>query len=148
MLDVSIRIGLLNLMATCARAEGVSFLYITHDIASARYVSDRVMVMYARPIVEAGPHRVGAQGTAAPLHSAAAVGGSGPARAALRRRGHAKAVAPEGGEPQARLPFRDRCPLAIDECHHGHAGRCGNWSPGTARACHVARADAATEAFR
>ncbi|HEY9324701.1 MAG TPA: ATP-binding cassette domain-containing protein, partial [Agromyces sp.] len=42
MLDVSIRIGLLNLMAELRRSEGVSFLYITHDIASARYVADRL----------------------------------------------------------------------------------------------------------
>jgi peptide/nickel transport system ATP-binding protein len=55
MLDVSIRIGLLNVMAKLREQEGVSFLYITHDIASARYVSDRLMVMYAGHIVEAGP---------------------------------------------------------------------------------------------
>ena len=55
MLDVSIRIGLLNLMAKLRDDEGVSFLYITHDIASARYVSDRLIVMYAGHIVESGP---------------------------------------------------------------------------------------------
>src|SRR6185437_15078539 len=55
MLDVSIRIGLLNVMAHLRAEQGVSFLYITHDIASARYVSDRLMVMYAGHIVESGP---------------------------------------------------------------------------------------------
>src|SRR5262249_42150088 len=40
MLDVSIRIGLLNVMAKMRDDEGVSILYITHDLASARYVSD------------------------------------------------------------------------------------------------------------
>jgi peptide/nickel transport system ATP-binding protein len=55
MLDVSIRIGLLNLMADLRRREGVSFLYITHDIASARYVADRMLVMYAGKVVESGP---------------------------------------------------------------------------------------------
>ena len=55
MLDVSIRIGLLNVMANLRETEGVSFLYITHDIASARYVADRLMVMYAGRIVESGP---------------------------------------------------------------------------------------------
>ena len=54
MLDVSIRIGLLNLMAA-ARPTGVSILYITHDIASARYVADRLIVMYAGQIAETGP---------------------------------------------------------------------------------------------
>ena len=55
MLDVSIRIGLLNLMAQLRDEEGVSILYITHDIASARYVADRLIVMYAGQIAESGP---------------------------------------------------------------------------------------------
>ena len=41
MLDVSIRAGVLNMMADLRDQEGVSILYITHDIASARYVADR-----------------------------------------------------------------------------------------------------------
>src|SRR6202020_2102728 len=55
MLDVSIRIGLLNLMAGLRDDQGVSILYITHDIASARYVADRLIVMYAGHIAESGP---------------------------------------------------------------------------------------------
>ena len=55
MLDVSIRIGLLNVMAKLREQEQVSFLYITHDIASARYVADEVLVMYLGRIVEQGP---------------------------------------------------------------------------------------------
>ena len=55
MLDVSIRIGLLNLMSELRAREGVSFLYITHDVASARYIADRVLVMYAGHLVEVGP---------------------------------------------------------------------------------------------
>jgi len=57
MLDVSVRIGLLNLM-TDLRDSGISMLYITHDIASARYVADRLVVMYAGQIVETGPTEV------------------------------------------------------------------------------------------
>ena len=45
MLDVSIRVGVLNMMAGLRDQEGVSILYITHDLASARYVADRVIVM-------------------------------------------------------------------------------------------------------
>ncbi len=55
MLDVSIRVGILNLMAEMRAGEGVSILYITHDLASARYVADRVIVMYAGHVVEVGP---------------------------------------------------------------------------------------------
>ena len=55
MLDVSIRIGVLNLMSELREREGVSFLYITHDVASARYISDRMLVLYAGHLVEEGP---------------------------------------------------------------------------------------------
>ncbi|MEK0099918.1 dipeptide/oligopeptide/nickel ABC transporter ATP-binding protein, partial [Streptomyces sp. A475] len=55
MLDVSIRIGLLNVMADLRETEGVSILYITHDIAGARYLSDRIAVMYGGHVVETGP---------------------------------------------------------------------------------------------
>jgi peptide/nickel transport system ATP-binding protein len=55
MLDVSIRIGILNLMLQLKHELGIAFLYITHDIASARYVADEVLVMYAGQIVEQGP---------------------------------------------------------------------------------------------
>ena len=73
MLDVSIRIGLLNLMAALREQEGVSLLYITHDIASARYVADRLLVMYAGHIVESGPAEDVLHAPEAPLHAAAAV---------------------------------------------------------------------------
>jgi peptide/nickel transport system ATP-binding protein len=55
MLDVSIRIGILNLMLELKARRGIAFLYITHDLASARYVADEVLVMYAGQIVEQGP---------------------------------------------------------------------------------------------
>jgi peptide/nickel transport system ATP-binding protein len=54
MLDVSIRIGLLNVMKGLRDTDGVSLLYITHDLASARYVADRMIVLYAGRIVEQG----------------------------------------------------------------------------------------------
>lgn len=55
MLDVSIRIGLLNLILELKEKRRIAFLYITHDIASARYVADELLVMYAGRIVEQGP---------------------------------------------------------------------------------------------
>lgn len=52
MLDVSVRIGILNLMRKLCDEQGISIVYITHDLASARYVSDRTMVLYQGEIVE------------------------------------------------------------------------------------------------
>jgi peptide/nickel transport system ATP-binding protein len=55
MLDVSIRIGVLNLMYDLKSERNIAFLYITHDIASARYIADETLVMYKGQIVEQGP---------------------------------------------------------------------------------------------
>jgi len=54
MLDVSVRIGILNLMRRLRDERGISMLYITHDLASARYVADTTLVMFAGELVEGG----------------------------------------------------------------------------------------------
>ena len=55
MLDVSIRLGVLNLLGDLRERDQLGILYITHDIASARYLADVIMVMYAGEVVESGP---------------------------------------------------------------------------------------------
>src|SRR6476660_4412260 len=65
MLDVSIRVGILNLMLRLKEERGIAFLYVTHDLASARYIADDILVMYAGQIVEQGPIE---QVLAEPLH--------------------------------------------------------------------------------
>jgi peptide/nickel transport system ATP-binding protein len=55
MLDVSIRLGILNLLGDLRDRERLAILYITHDIASARYLADTIVVMYAGQVVESGP---------------------------------------------------------------------------------------------
>ena len=52
MLDVSVRLGILNLLKGLADHERLAILYITHDIASARYLADETIVMYAGQVVE------------------------------------------------------------------------------------------------
>jgi peptide/nickel transport system ATP-binding protein len=54
MLDASIRIGVLNLLRDLKEERGLAFLYITHDLASARYLADRILVMRGGAIVDAG----------------------------------------------------------------------------------------------
>lgn len=55
MLDVSIRLGVLNLLAALQREENLGVLYITHDLATARHFSDEILVMFKGRIVERGP---------------------------------------------------------------------------------------------
>ena len=52
--DVSIRAQLLNLLADIQRAEGVSYLFISHDLGAVRFLCDRIYVMYRGAIVESG----------------------------------------------------------------------------------------------
>ena len=55
MLDVSIRLGVLNLLADLQKEEGLGVLYITHDLATARHFSDEIMVLNQGRVVEHGP---------------------------------------------------------------------------------------------
>lgn len=55
MLDVSIRLGVLNLLADLQREQHLGVLYITHDLATARHFSDELLVMYRGDVVERGP---------------------------------------------------------------------------------------------
>ncbi|MFD8956642.1 ATP-binding cassette domain-containing protein [Streptomyces anulatus] len=54
MLDVSVRVGILNLMRRLRDERSISMLYITHDLASARYVADTIQVLFAGELVEGG----------------------------------------------------------------------------------------------
>ncbi|GAA1659340.1 ABC transporter ATP-binding protein [Microbacterium flavum] len=54
MLDVSIRLGVLNLLADLQREEGLGVLYITHDLATARHFSDEIIVLNQGRVVERG----------------------------------------------------------------------------------------------
>ena len=147
MLDVSIRIGLLNLMAQLRESEGVSVLYITHDLASARYVADRLIIMYAGQIAEAGPVE---EVLANPKHpyTQLLLSAVPDPRAPLRVGADTdRGEPPKVIDPAPGCRFRWRCPLAIDECHR-ITPEPRELLPGHSAACHVARADAVTEAFR
>lgn len=58
MLDVSVRIGVLELLLAMRDEFGISLVYITHDLATARYICDRVAIMYLGKVVEIGPTEV------------------------------------------------------------------------------------------
>jgi peptide/nickel transport system ATP-binding protein len=57
MLDVSLRAGVLSLLADLRRERGLSLLYITHDLLSARAITDQVLVLHDGRVVERGPTR-------------------------------------------------------------------------------------------
>lgn len=55
MLDASVRISILNLLREIQRKYGIAFVYITHDLATAKYFSERIAIMYAGKVVEVAP---------------------------------------------------------------------------------------------
>jgi peptide/nickel transport system ATP-binding protein len=127
MLDVSIRLEMLSLLDDLRQRFSLAMLYITHDIASARYFADEILVMYAGEIVERGPAEEVTQRPAHPytqllvasapdpdnLGSVLRRGGSGGNRAngAGRQRPHSQEQA-----ATASCPFSPRCPLAENRC--------------------------------
>jgi peptide/nickel transport system ATP-binding protein len=146
MLDVSIRIGLLNLMTELRDEQGVSILYITHDIASARYVADRLIVMYAGQIAEAGPVE---EVLASPRHpytqllvSAVPDPRFEPSVTAETDRGEPPRVI----DPTPGCRFRWRCPVAIDTCATV-TPELTQLAPDHDAACHVAQSGAEVRAF-
>jgi peptide/nickel transport system ATP-binding protein len=139
MLDVSIRVGLLNLMTDLRSQEGVSFLYITHDLASARYVSDRLMVMYAGHIVESGPTE---DVLADPQHpyTQLLLSAAPDPRTPLTIEGDTDiGEPPRVIDPSPGCRFRWRCPLAIDRCEVDDPALL-ELRPAHSVACHVAAA--------
>ena len=146
MLDVSIRIGLLNLMARLRDEEGVSILYITHDIASARYLADRLIVMYAGQIAESGPVE---EVLAAPKHpyTQLLLSAVPDPRAPLDVSAETDlGEPPKVIDPTPGCRFRWRCPLAIAQCHEATPGL-AELGPQHAAACFVAQAGAEVKAF-
>ena len=116
MLDVSIRIGLLNVMANLREAAGVSFLYITHDIASARYVADRLMVMYAGRIVESGPIESVLSDPRHPYTQLLLSAVPDPRAPLFVTSETDRGEPPRVIDPQPGCRFRWRCPVAIETC--------------------------------
>jgi len=140
MLDVSIRIGLLNLMSELREREGVSFLYITHDVASARYIADRVLVMYAGHLVEEGPTEDVIQRPKHPYTQLLLSAVPDP-RAPLGVSDAADVgEPPKVVNPKEGCRFRPRCPYAIADCETV-TPLLRDIGPRRLVACHVAQAD-------
>ncbi|MEV6931768.1 ABC transporter ATP-binding protein [Dactylosporangium sp. NPDC051485] len=120
MLDVSIRLGILNLLRDLKERLNLAILYITHDIASARYFADETMVMYAGRMVEGGDSESVTQNPAHPYTRLLIESAPDPDRIA----GIADATAKDRGNgeppslirPPAGCRFHPRCPHAMKRC--------------------------------
>ena len=135
MLDVSIRLGVLNLLAGLSAASKLAMLYITHDIASARYSASQILVMYAGELIEGGSAEEVTQRPAHPYTSLLVGSAPDPAR-----RGQLASIGGGAGEPPDLVNppkgcrFATRCPYVMSVCTEqspertevkpGHWARC------------------------
>ena len=142
MLDVSIRLEILNLLDRLKREHNLALLYVTHDLATARHFSAEIMVMYRGEIVERGPADDVILHPAHPYTQLLAAAAPDPARPRV------SAAAARAARQQARIGkpaerreavldagcrFRSRCSRAMTKCQVrppdleaavGHLARC------------------------
>ncbi len=132
MLDVSVRLGVLNLLRGLCDEDRLAILYITHDIASARYIADEIVVMYAGQVVEQSN---GTRLIDEPAHPyTRLLIASVPDPAAPTREQVAGQHTSAGSTVQEGCRFEPRCPHAMQICRtseppifevgEGHMARC------------------------
>jgi peptide/nickel transport system ATP-binding protein len=114
-LDVSIRLGVLNLLRRLTEEHDVAMLYVTHDIASARYFAVDTAVMYAGEVVETGPSEAVTQHAAHPYTQLLISSAPDPSRAGAPRIRDIGAP-PSLIDPPAGCRFHPRCPFAMARC--------------------------------
>ncbi|MFI3166178.1 MAG: ABC transporter ATP-binding protein [Bacillota bacterium] len=120
MLDVSIRLGVLNLLNELKTEYKKSFIYITHDIATARYFADRIIVLYAGHIVESGDVNKVILNPQHPYTQLLVAAAPDPER-------EGDVVLPVKSTEESEIsmwtpestgcPFKNRCPYAMEICH-------------------------------
>ena len=115
MLDVSLRAGILNFMNKIVRTLGLTLFYITHDIASARYVSKKIYVLYRGTIVESGSTEDLIKYSAHPYTIALVLSSIGLSGLASETLGEKIFEATEQDQ-YPKCKFAPRCPLAVDRC--------------------------------
>ena len=125
MLDVSIRLEMLNLLDDLRTRLSLALLYITHDIASARYFADEVLVMYGGQIVERGPAEDVTQHPAHPYTQLLIASAPDPDNLGSSLKAGNVVIGPGGaiagkagnvGPASVGCPFSNRCPIADDKC--------------------------------
>ena len=117
MLDVSIRMGILNLMASLRDEQNIAFLYVTHDIASARYFADETLVMYAGHIVEQADSETLIQEPKHPYTQLLLSAVPDPARGLRTADVEIVGEIPSLTQIGAGCPFAARCAHVMDRCH-------------------------------
>jgi len=117
MLDASIRANILDLLEEFRVERGITFLYITHDLATARYIGDRIAIMYLGKIVEQGL----VDDVLNPYHPytkalVSSIPVPDPEYTRKKKRVELKGEIPTPINPPSGCRLHPRCPYAMDVC--------------------------------
>jgi oligopeptide/dipeptide ABC transporter ATP-binding protein len=145
MLDVSLRMGILNLLDQKKKQGKLALVFITHDLASARYLADRVLVLYGGQVMESAPSDELVNDARHPYTQLLL--------SAADRSGHKATTTQTASDPSPKprprtrvdktsgCPFSSRCASALEHCHDtdapwvevaaSHFARCHLVSPHT-----------------
>ena len=133
-LDVSVRAQVVNLLRDLQDQLGVAYVFISHDMSTVRFISDRIAVMYLGKIMEdASAEDLFAR----PQHPytkalLSAIPIPDPTREARRERLLLEGDLPSPSNPPSGCPFNTRCPIATDLCREALEAK----APGHRVACH------------
>jgi peptide/nickel transport system ATP-binding protein len=135
-LDVSVQAAILNLLVDLQDEQGVSYVFISHDLGVVRYLADRIAVLYLGRLMEVGDS---ATVLAAPHHPyteallSAAPGLGGEERARIRLEGEI----PSAAAPPSGCVFHTRCPRKLGEICEREEPPLAEAEPGHALRCHI-----------
>lgn len=121
MLDMSIRAKILQLLLELRERHGLAYLFITHDLATAKFVCDRIAIMYLGRIVEAGPTETIFRDPKHPYTRALLAAIPVPEPGRVREKSLPRGEVPDAIFPPAGCRFHPRCPVALPTC--GWEGR-------------------------
>lgn len=138
MLDVSSKTGIMLLMQRLAEEMDIAYLYVTHDLAVARYMCDRIAVMYLGKVVELAETEELLRNPLHPYTKALLSAVPVPDPTNQRKPPNIKGDLASPINPPPRCRFYDRCPVATESCRNGPHPSTEEKAPGHFVACYEA----------